>query len=91
MKLILIVGATVAVLLAASGSATASWERREGPSAFPRYKDPWANWGRQQPGYEHPRRHSHRYYVPHRYVWIPGQWWWNGWQWTWIPGHWHWR
>lgn len=21
-------------------------------------------------------------------VWVPGSWWWNGFQWVWWPGHW---
>lgn len=23
-------------------------------------------------------------------VWVPGFWWWNGFQWVWAPGHWSW-
>ena len=23
-------------------------------------------------------------------VWVPGFWWWNGFQWVWAPGHWAW-
>ena len=65
-------------------------------SAFPIYKDPWANW---------PPRHPHTTVVVPapgvvaaapgvvgtpvaQPVWFRGQWAWNGYAWVWIPGHW---
>lgn len=93
MKLMVVSAVVVALLALASGYAVAdiSRSRPHGPSAFPRYDDPWQYWGRPHPRHDHPRPHPPRFQVPHSYVWIPAQWSWNGWHWVWVPGHWRWR
>ena len=72
---------------------------RSGPttSVFPQPRDPWRSWGVRQ---EVPHRLSPA--PDHRWagrdvivatptpapVWVPGQWWWDGFNWQWASGYW---
>lgn len=77
--------------------ASAHDSGRGAPSVFPQPRDPWRSWGVHR---ELPRRFS----PPHvsrgagrgviiatpapAPMWVPGQWWWDGWSWQWAPGYW---
>jgi len=54
------------------------------PSVFGVVPDPWRTWGvRETP--------PPVIIVPTPpATWVPGSWWWNGFQWVWTPGHWVW-
>lgn len=39
-------------------------------------------------GFVHPHVGSTVVVVNPPPVWVPGFWWWNGFQWLWVPGHW---
>jgi WXXGXW repeat (2 copies) len=81
----MIVAAVAAVLLAlASGTAMADSSSK---SVFPRYEDPWRNWGKPHPKQPHVNP-PQAYHYHHYYVWVQGYWWWSGTHWVWIPGYW---
>ena len=67
------------------------WQERQVKSVFPQPRDQWKSWGVDN-------RHGHFHRgggatviigapapTP---VWVPAQWWWNGWSWQWVPGYW---
>lgn len=61
------------------------------PSVFPRFVDPWRQWG--VPRHSHhvfPHRSSTIFVTPAQPVWVQGFWGWNGFQWVWVPGYWAW-
>ena len=67
------------------------WQERQVKSVFPQPRDQWKSWGVDN-------RHGHFHRgggttviigapapTP---VWVPAQWWWNGYGWQWVPGYW---
>lgn len=55
-------------------------------SVFPSTPDPWRSWGAPRDG--NPYQGHQAPSVPSRSVWVPPQWFWNGYQWVWVPGYW---
>ncbi len=91
-RLIALLLATL-TLAALPAVALADWPAP--PSVFPRPRDPWASWGL--------RASHHHAFADDRFapafpgvdvtplpqpVWVPGYWYWTGWQWAWVPGYW---
>jgi hypothetical protein len=84
--------------LAVTPASAGEWHHRDQHpvSVFPQPKDPWRSWGvrKELPKHVHP--HVHRGAGHHVIiatpapapVWVPGQWWWDGYAWRWAPGHW---
>jgi hypothetical protein len=76
-------------LAALPAVARADWPA---PSVFPHPRDPWASWAARAP---HHQAFADPRFAPGFSVaplapaaWVPGYWFWTGWQWAWVPGYW---
>ena len=82
-------GLIVGLGLTVTPALANSWGRHERQvvSVFPQPRDQWKSWG-----VDHRHGHFHRGGVigapAPTPVWVPPQWWWNGWGWQWVQGHW---
>lgn len=85
MKRMIVAAVAAALLGLTSGTAMADSSNK---SVFPKYEDPWRNWGKPHVKHHHHIQPPQTIHYHHHYVWVQGYWWWNGAYWVWIPGYW---